>query len=126
MDDEVQTPQFIGKWAALGKRFYLPSIQDDELVVKRYTGSGSLKPGEQFGIPEPEGEQLADLTPITLVLVPGRAFDSTGHRLGRGRGFYDRLLPLLPHAVKAGVCFDCQRLPSVPTDDNDIIMDLVI
>ena len=54
------------------------------------------------------------------------AFDAAGNRMGRGRGFYDRLLPQLPHALKAGVCFDCQKLPSVPTDDYDIKMDFVI
>ena len=124
MDDEVQTPAFIEKWTTKGKRFYLPSIQGDDLVVKRY--DGTLKPGEQFGIPEPDGEQVTDLSPITLVIVPGRAFDKNGNRMGRGRGFYDRLLPRLPHAIKAGVCFDCQKLPSVPTDDNDFKMDFVI
>ena len=124
MDDEVQTPAFIDKWTATGKRFYLPSIQGDDLIVKRY--DGTLHPGEQFGIPEPDGEQVTDLSPITLVLVPGRAFDAAGNRMGRGRGFYDRLLPQLPDAVKAGVCFDCQKLPSVPTDDNDFKMDFVI
>lgn len=124
MDDEVQTPAFIDKWTALNKRFYLPSIQGDDLIVKRY--QGILRPGEQFGIPEPDGEPVNDLSPITLVLVPGRAFDAAGNRMGRGRGFYDRLLPQLPHALKAGVCFDCQKLPSVPTDDNDIKMDFVI
>ena len=124
MDDEVQTPAFIDRWTAAGKRFYLPSIQGDDLIVKRY--DGTLKPGEQFGIPEPDGEQVTDLNPITLVLVPGRAFDAAGNRMGRGRGFYDRLLPQLPRAIKAGVCFDCQKLPSVPTDENDIKMDFVI
>jgi 5,10-methenyltetrahydrofolate synthetase len=126
MDDEVQTPAFIEKWAAAGKRFYLPSIQGEDLVVKRYTGTQALTPGESFSIPEPTGEPVTDLSPITLVIVPGRAFDAAGHRLGRGRGFYDRLLPQLPHALKAGVCFDCQKLPSVPTDNNDIKMNFVI
>ena len=124
MDDEVQTPQFIEKWTAAGKRFYLPSIQGEDLIVKRY--DGTLKPGDEFGIPEPTGKQVTDLSPITLVIVPGRAFDAQGNRMGRGRGFYDRLLPQLPHAIKAGVCFDCQKLPSVPTDENDIKMNLVI
>ena len=126
MDDEVQTPAFIEKWTATGKRFYLPSIQGDDLIVKRFTGTSNLTPGEGFSIPEPTGEPVADLSHITLVIVPGRAFDRDGNRMGRGRGFYDRLLPQLPHAVKAGVCFDCQKLPSVPTDDNDIKMDFII
>ena len=125
MDDEVPTPAFIEKWAG-EKRFYLPSIQGEELVVKRFTGASALTPGQSFSIPEPTGEPVTDLKPISLVIVPGRAFDNEGHRLGRGRGFYDRLLPQLPHAVKAGVCFDCQKLPSVPVDSNDIQMDFVI
>ena len=125
MDDEVQTPAFIEKWAKQ-KRFYLPSIQGDDLVVKPYTGASALTPGQSFSIPEPTGEPIADLTPITLVIVPGRAFDAHGNRLGRGRAFYDRLLPKLPHAIKVGVCFECQKLPSVPTDENDIQMDFVI
>ena len=126
MDDEVQTPAFIEKWTAAGKRFYLPSIKGDDLVVKRYTGTSTLTPGEGFSIPEPTGEPVSDLNPISLVIVPGRAFDTVGNRLGRGRGFYDRLLPKLPHAIKAGVCFDCQKLPCVPTDTDDIKMDFVI
>ena len=125
MDDEVHTPAFIEKWADR-KRFYLPSIQGDELVVKRYTGATALTPGQSFSIPEPTGEPVSDLAPISLVIVPGRAFDNEGHRMGRGRGFYDRLLPKLPQSIKAGVCFDCQKLPCVPTDAGDIKMDFVI
>lgn len=125
MPDEVQTPAFIDRWAGR-KNFYLPSIQDDDLVVKRYTGQSGLVDGAQFGIPEPDGPRVTDLSHISLVIVPGRAFDREGHRLGRGRGFYDRLLPQLAHAVKAGVCFDCQILPAVPVEDNDIKMDVII
>ncbi len=125
LPDEVQTPAFIDRWAAT-KNFYLPSIQGNDLVVKRYTGQDRLVDGQLFSIPEPDGPTVTDLNPVSLVIVPGRAFDRKGHRLGRGRGFYDRLLPQFPHAVKAGVCFDCQILPSVPTDENDILMDTLI
>ena len=126
MDDEVQTPAFIQKWTAAGKRFYLPSIQGEDLVVKRYAGTSNLTPGQSFSIPEPTGEPISDLSTITLVIVPGRAFDAQGNRMGRGRGFYDRLLSQLPHAIKAGVSFDCQKLPSVSVDAGDIKMDFVI
>lgn len=125
MADEVSTPAFIEKWAQ-EKQFYLPSIQGQNLVVKRYQGTSGLVDGEQFGIPEPDGPAVDRLDGIDLVIVPGRAFDPYGHRLGRGRGFYDRLLPMLPHAIKAGVCFECQLLPMVPVSDNDIKMDLII
>jgi len=125
MEDEVHTPAFIDRWAQ-EKNFYLPSIQGDNLVVKRYVGREGLIAGQQFGIPEPDGPVVSDLSQIGLVVVPGRAFDTYGHRLGRGRGFYDRLLPLLPHAFKVGVCFECQLVPSVPADCNDIPMDAVL
>lgn len=125
MPDEVQTPAFIDRWAGT-KNFYLPSIQGNDLVVKRYTGQDGLVDGALFSIPEPDGPIVTDLGPVSLVIVPGRAFDRNGHRLGRGRGFYDRLLPQIPHAVKLGVCFDCQILPSVPADENDILMDAII
>ena len=125
MHDEVQTQAFIEKWCGR-KRFYLPSIQDDSLVIKRYKGTAQLVPGHMFNIPEPIGEPVQDLSVITLAIIPGRAFDTQGNRLGRGRGFYDRLLPLIPNAVKAGVCFDFQIIPQVCTDEHDIKMDFMI
>jgi len=60
------------------------------------------------------------------VIVPGVAFDSQCHRLGRGKGFYDRLLPQIPHAVKIGVCFDHQIVEELPSEPHDVLMDLVI
>ena len=54
------------------------------------------------------------------------AFDACGHRLGRGKGYYDRLLPRLSHCYKIGICFDFQKVPSVPTEPTDIAMDEVL
>lgn len=125
MADEVLTQEFIRRWNG-EKTFYLPAIDGDELVVKRYVGEDSLVAGQQFGIPEPDGPVVNDLSAIDLVVVPGRAFDSDGHRLGRGRGFYDRLLPKMPDTKKAGVCYDCQLLPSVPVQENDFLMDFIV
>ena len=63
---------------------------------------------------------------IELVVVPGMAFDKQGHRLGRGKGYYDRLLPKLTNAYKLGVCFPYQYIEEVPTDEHDIRMDEVL
>jgi 5-formyltetrahydrofolate cyclo-ligase len=62
------------------------------------------------------------------MIVPGVAFDSEGHRLGRGKGFYDSYLSS-PHAAriyKIGVCFPWQLVESVLTEPHDIQMDEVI
>jgi len=59
---------------------------------------------------------------VDVVLVPGLCFDVTGRRLGYGRGYYDRLLPLLPaRAQRVGVCdagLVVERLPHEPHDMN--------
>ena len=61
---------------------------------------------------------------IDLILVPGMAFDAMGNRLGRGKGYYDKVLRHTP-AYKIGVCFDFQFLKAVPTEAHDVRMDNV-
>ena len=62
-----------------------------------------------------------------LVLVPGLAFTRAGHRLGRGGGFYDRLLAgRAKDALKVGICFSLQLLETIPTEAHDAVLDAVI
>ena len=124
MADEVSTHDFIRKWHGR-KRIFLPSIDGDDLLIREYTGDASLVPGPSFGIPEPVGPVLENLAEIQLIVVPGRAFDRDGNRMGRGRGFYDRLLASVC-CPKVGVAFSCQMIPSVPVEENDVKMDLVV
>jgi len=64
---------------------------------------------------------------IDLILVPGLAFSTSGARLGRGGGFYDRLLARESlHAFKLGVCFDMQAFPELPVESHDITVDAVV
>ena len=80
----------------------------------------------KFGIAEPGASCLAlDLKQLDLVLVPGVAFDLAGRRLGRGRGFYDRLLAEV-RGTKCGVAFDQQIAAEVPIDPHDIILDCIV
>ena len=120
---EVQTVAFIERWFR-EKQLFLPLVVGDDLRLFRYTGAESLQKGA-FGIwePKPDGE-AAEEDAIDLVIVPGVAFDRQCHRLGRGRGFYDRLLVSLS-APKVGICFDFQLLPSIPVEPFDYPMDHV-
>ena len=63
---------------------------------------------------------------IDLALIPGVAFDHEGHRMGRGRGYYDRFLPRLTRAVKVGICHAWRIFPVIPAEEHDIAMDYVI
>ena len=125
MDDEVQTHDFVARWYQ-EKTLLLPCVDGERLRLRQYTGPECMSPGPQFGIAEPTGPEFTDLDRIGAIIVPGVAFDNAGHRMGRGRGFYDRLLKSVPHACKIGVAFGFQMVESVPTEPHDVKMDMVI
>lgn len=89
---------------------------------------GETRTPGPFGILEPAaGLPEVPLQEIDAFLCPGLAFDRSGGRLGRGRGFYDRLLAKSrPAALKAGVCFDFQIVPDTFSEPHDIPMDAVL
>ena len=124
MDDEVFTHGFIDKW--YGKKvILLPCVAGDDLVLRKYEGRQSMVAGEQFGIAEPTGSIYDDYASVDLMIIPGVAFDAAKNRMGRGRGFYDRLLKTCK-CKKMGVCFDFQLVPTVPSEEFDVKMDCVV
>jgi 5-formyltetrahydrofolate cyclo-ligase len=79
----------------------------------------------KFGVSEPLAEcETVPLDRFDLVLVPGMAFDRTGNRLGRGRGFYDRILGAAS-GVKCGVAYDFQLLEKIPVEAHDAKVDFI-
>ena len=73
----------------------------------------------KFGISEPlDNCEEIPLDHFDLVLVPGVAFDLNGNRLGRGKGFYDRILSMAS-GIKCGVAYDFQLLEQIPTESHD-------
>ncbi len=125
MADEVQTHAFVERWYK-EKTLLLPCVDGDDLRLRQYTGPECMVAGEQFGIGEPSGEEYTDLDAVELIVVPGVAFDRQNNRMGRGRGFYDRLLKSTPNAVMVGVAYDFQILDSIPVEPHDVKMDRVI
>jgi 5-formyltetrahydrofolate cyclo-ligase len=124
LPDEVNTHDFIRRWSR-EKRILLPVVKGEELELREYRGEEKLQPGS-FGIQEPMGEAFTDYASIELAVIPGVAFDHQGNRLGRGKGYYDRLLPQLPSARKVGLCFPFQYLAAIPAEPFDVCMDAVI
>jgi 5-formyltetrahydrofolate cyclo-ligase len=79
----------------------------------------------KFGVSEPLSScEEIPLKRFDLVLVPGVAFDLRGHRLGRGRGFYDRILAEAS-GVKCGVAYDFQLLEEIPTEPHDLPVNFI-
>lgn len=123
LPDEVDTHAFVEKWHTK-KHILLPVVIGDSLEIRPYEGMAKMRKGA-FDILEPTGEPFLDYPLIDLAIVPGVGFDASGNRLGRGKGYYDRLLPQL-QAYKIGVCFPEQYLSAVPTEPWDSKMDKVI
>ena len=105
-------------WAE-NKSLSFPRIQDDELVFS----TGELLPGP-YGLMEPTGSSV-EITDIELVVVPALAADRQGNRLGKGKGFYDRVLPRFK-AVKVAVVFEDELLEELPTQAHDMPVDYVV
>jgi 5-formyltetrahydrofolate cyclo-ligase len=123
LPDEVCSHEFVGKWAA-EKRILLPVMcEENELELREYQPDRTMSEA-RFRVREPEGAVVAP-GEVDLILVPGVAFDRQNHRLGRGKGYYDRLLKSMC-ARKIGVCFDFQVLEEIPTEKHDVSMDFVV
>lgn len=129
LPDELDTIPFFELIAAAGKTLMLPRVRGAELefvpVANRETliraPYGMLEPG-------PEGA-CRPVAPGALVLVPGLAFDSSGGRLGRGAGYYDRALARIrgdSHTTFLGVGFAIQIIERVPMGAHDVRVDGVL
>ncbi|MCK9159858.1 MAG: 5-formyltetrahydrofolate cyclo-ligase [Bacteroidaceae bacterium] len=123
LPDEVQTQEFIKKWSK-SKQIILPVVVGDILRLRMYEDEKSMKTGA-YGIKEPMGKVFSDFGTIDLAIVPGMAFDKEGHRLGRGKGYYDKLLPQIA-TPKIGICFPFQLVDKVPIESQDVKMDFII
>ncbi|MGB0581825.1 MAG: 5-formyltetrahydrofolate cyclo-ligase [Limisphaerales bacterium] len=122
-------PQFSEVWESNdGKTLCLPRFVADTgayeaaVIANRET---DLVKGK-FGIPEP-GPECSSLllNQLDLVLVPGVAFTPFGARLGRGRGFYDRILAAVT-GRKIGVAFDEQLVDELPVESHDQWVDAIL
>lgn len=151
LPDEVNTHEWIDELVAEGKRVLLPVVVNDkDMVIREYTGKHDLAEGS-FHIMEPIGKLFPEekYPEIEVAIIPGMSFDDTGHRLGRGKGYYDRFLTKLrgtevdksgtevdksdtedknlgTEVYKIGVCFGFQKLQEIPFESHDILMNEVI
>lgn len=123
LKDEVRTHLFIEKWKE-EKKILLPVVDGENLKLRIYKNSSDLRTGA-YGIEEPTGTLFTEYDKIDLAIVPGVSFDEQGNRLGRGKGYYDRLLPYIK-AYKIGICFAFQVSAEIPTEPHDTKMNLVI
>ncbi|MHB8709239.1 MAG: 5-formyltetrahydrofolate cyclo-ligase [Desulfuromonadales bacterium] len=117
--NEVQTELVARRCLADAKRLVYPRVTGPTLEFAAVTRPGEFAPGA-FGIPEPTGRQLVPFDEIDLLVVPGVAFDLAGHRLGYGKGYYDRTLArCLPGLERVGFAYEFQLVEQLPAADHD-------
>lgn len=125
LPDELPTHEFVMKWAKI-KQFVLPVVVGDDLEIRLFDGAEHLAQSNHFGIMEPKTGQIVDPKEIEFAIIPGVAFDSKGNRLGRGKGYYDRLMPQFRNILKVGIGYKFQLVDSVPVAEFDLPVDVVI
>lgn len=122
LPDELGTREFLDRWHSR-KSFFLPRVNGVDLEILPYDKS-RLELGA-FHIEESTGCDVTPEEEIELIVVPAVAYDSAGNRLGRGKGFYDRLLQRTK-AVTIGVAYDFQLVEEIPVEEHDVPVDMVI
>lgn len=118
---EINTYSILEGTLSLGKKLFLPRVVKDKTHFDYYPVHDfkQLSTGA-FGILEPSGTHHVAWEEIDLVLVPGLAFDRKGNRLGFGKGYYDRVLPLLKRsALTIGLAYSFQIVDQVPVTPED-------
>lgn len=147
---EVITTPLIAQACAFGKQIFAPKVFGEEMEFYRIDGIQNLTKG-YHGIREPmSGQVFLEETdrlygrdvpnlpkepntpkpPKILILMPGAVFDEKRHRIGYGKGFYDRyLLRLSERGIRArtvALCYECQILPQIPYETHDIMPEMIL
>ena len=116
-------PDVLTPWPD-GKTIILPRVVGSQVRLHLVENSEVLVAGS-FGILEPAPNAPVALARADIILVPGLAFDLSGVRLGRGGGFYDRLLTNF-EGLRVGVCFEESVLERIPAEPHDARMDFLM
>jgi 5-formyltetrahydrofolate cyclo-ligase len=128
MADELDVWPLLNDALQAGKTIGFPKFTADNAlytVCRVENGDRDFTIGK-FSIREPaEHCPELDINRLDFVLVPGIAFDLQGRRLGRGRGFYDRMLASV-RGTTCGVAFDQQIIPKVPVEPHDILLNRIL
>jgi 5-formyltetrahydrofolate cyclo-ligase len=128
---EVQLTNLEASPALSSKKFFYPRIISKEefewVHVPTSAGSEAWAIGN-LGIEEPAGSEaeVADPSSLDLIVVPALAYSYSAHRLGRGAGYFDRMLRKAPDTLKLGVCFDFQVIENTSSDEWDVPVDWIL
>ncbi len=121
---EVRTKRLVNELIKNNIEVLVPvTIGEEEIELYRFNSFEDLTPGK-FGIPEPKTKTRGASEP-EVVIVPGVAFDLDLHRLGYGKGYYDRLFQKLK-TFKIGICYELQVIEKIPRHEHDQKLNMTV
>ena len=121
---EADTHAIIAKLLSLGKRVYLPRVEDENMVAVRYLGNEDGLVKNRYGIFEPTGQ--ASEEEIDVCVAPLLAVNPQGFRLGYGGGYYDRFFSANKNTIKVGLGYFLQYAEDFTADEWDEPLDKFI
>lgn len=120
--NEVATERIRDHALLAGKKLFYPKLgKEEDLALVQIESADELRPA-RYGVLEPTGRRIMTVRDQEdlLVFVPGVAFDARGNRLGRGKGWYDRVLGLLgPASRLVALAYEFQIVQEVPAETWD-------
>ena len=124
-NQEVRTVPMLEQALKDGKKVAVPKVCGEEMKFLYLDDLTKVSTG-YAGLPEPIADGPVADDPTALVLMPGLAFDPSGHRIGYGGGFYDKFLAAEPNHPTLALCYEFQLLPELDTEEHDIPVDTVL
>ena len=123
---EVDVMLLLKNNMSASKNIYLPKLNENHMIFMAFNVGESLE-YSHLGFLEPNTGAVINPKDIECMIIPGLAFDYRGHRLGRGKGYYDTYLrEVSPQCLKIGVGFAFQVFPAVPVEAHDIPMNVIV
>lgn len=124
-NQEVRTIPMLEQALRDGKRIAVPKVFGEEMKFIYLDDLSKIEKG-YCGIPEPVSDGPVADDSTALVLMPGLAFDTQGHRIGYGGGFYDKFLAAEPSHPTIALCYDFQMVDHLETEEFDVPVDCVL
>lgn len=136
MKDEVNTYPVVQSMLEMGKQCFIPNCDGTDMIMVPFKSFEEEKTftKSHFGVNQPakfEPDQDANLTGgLDLMFMPGLGFSKEGHRLGRGKGYYDKYLEICAKTGKMpktiALIFKEQLLDHIPTGEHDMSVDFLL
>ncbi|GAA4671982.1 5-formyltetrahydrofolate cyclo-ligase [Frondihabitans cladoniiphilus] len=127
--DEPNTRPFLNWANERGIRVLFPITRADGLLDWALSSDFETETEGLFGIPEPVGPVLSPMAinDVDLIVIPAAQIDSTGMRMGWGKGYFDKTLGSMARRPPVyAVVFDAEFVQTVPSERHDQPVDGVV